>query len=82
MPVLSGEVLDRFTGEPISGAIVNADGYRAYTGADGSFHITIPEGTYTVTVYAPGYDTETTSVTVVGDTSITILLTPIVHTLT
>jgi len=81
MPVLSGEVLDRFTGNPVAGAIVNANGYRAYTGADGTFTITIPEGTYTVTVYAPGYDTETTSVTVTGDTSITILLTPIAHTL-
>jgi len=81
MPVLSGEVLDRFTGSAVAGAIVNVDGYRAYTGASGTFHISLPEGTYTVTVSAPGYDTETTSVTVIGDTSITILLTPIAHTL-
>ena len=81
MPVLSGEVIDRFTGSAVAGALVNIDGYRAYTGAGGYFSISIPEGTYTVTVSAPGYDTETTSVTVTEDTSITILLTPIAHTL-
>lgn len=81
MPVLTGEVIDKFTGEPVHGAIVNVDGYRAYTDANGSFSISLPEGSYTITVSAPGYEEETTSVSVFSDTSITILLTPIVRIL-
>jgi len=81
MPVLSGEVLCRFTGEPVAGAIVNVNGYRAITGTDGSFSITVPEGTYTITVSASGFEQATTSASVYEDTFITILLTPIVRTL-
>lgn len=81
MPTITGEVLCRFTGNPVQGAIVNLNGYRAYTDSNGRFSITVPEGSYTITVYAPGYEEETTSVSVFSDTSITILLTPTVRIL-
>lgn len=81
MPTITGEVLCRFTGNPVQGAIVNLNGYRAYTDSNGRFSITVPEGSYTITVYAPGYDTETLHVEVRADTYLSILLTPIAHTL-
>jgi ABC-type dipeptide/oligopeptide/nickel transport system permease component/outer membrane protein assembly factor BamB len=51
---VSGVVLDREQA-PIGGAFVLAGPGQNYTAADGSFELTLPNGTYSLSVNAPGY---------------------------
>lgn len=59
---ISGRVTDAVTGKPLENAQVQAQraggqSYGAVTGADGSFRVVnLPDGVYTVTVRAIGYD--------------------------
>ena len=57
---LAGRVTDANTGSPVSDALVDAEGYTAFTGPDGRYLIdTLPVGAYTVTVSAYGYYSQT-----------------------
>lgn len=59
---ISGRVTDAATGRPLENAQVQAQqsggqSYGAVTGADGSFRVVnLPDGSYTVTIRAIGYD--------------------------
>ena len=53
---ITGQVTDAATGKPVAGATVTAaGGYAATTGADGSYDLYVPPGSYTVTAQAFGY---------------------------
>ena len=62
---LYGDVTDQYTGDPVFNATVTAFDqagpsgnnltYIAYTESDGSFHLQLPPGDYTVLVRADGY---------------------------
>jgi hypothetical protein len=59
---LTGTVTDQSTGNPIEGAAVHAVGpsdRTTFTGADGSYTVTLPVGTYDVTASHFGYLSET-----------------------
>jgi len=80
MPTLTGRVVDKFTGEGVP-AEIEIDGTRAYADSEGAFSVSLPPGTYTVRVYAEGYEPESRAVSLVGERYITIFLTPIVEVL-
>jgi len=62
---ISGTVTDSSTGNPIAGATVTANGISVSTGADGTYTIEVPPGTYNVTVSADGYkDSSKTNIAV------------------
>jgi len=70
---LKGRVTDASTGNPIGGAAVSVSGpasQTTVTGYDGSFALMVPVGTYTVTVSAPGYESQTKSGTVSHDSTV------------
>jgi len=78
---VSGIVLDRFTGDPIAGALVNIGHYRTTSGSDGRFEVDVEPGTYIVMCQAEGYETTSRVVNVTTDTSVTFLLSPKVRLL-
>ncbi len=53
--VISGTVTDHATGGPIAGATVKAGDHVATSGADGTYKLDIPPGTYDLTASAYGY---------------------------
>ena len=59
---VTGTVTDANTGDPIVGATVEANGYRATTGPDGIYLLSVKVGTYTVAASIEGYETKTSSV--------------------
>lgn len=61
---VSGVVADN-NGNPVSGAIlaINGQNYTT-TGADGSYSLSLPDGTYTLTVSADNYQTATLTLNV------------------
>ena len=62
-----GYVTDQSTGQPISGATVTIDGVGSVTtDSNGYYEISVNPGTYTVTVEASGYESQTKTVSV-GD---------------
>ena len=58
---IKGTVTDHATGDPVSGATVKAGDLSATTGADGTYTLDIPAGSYTLTASAYGYATGTVS---------------------
>jgi N-acetylneuraminic acid mutarotase len=64
---LTGTVTDSATGKPISGATVTAGTDVAHTGATGAYQLTVPAGTYDVTVDAFGYAGTSDHGVTVGD---------------
>ena len=68
---VSGTVADK-AGNPLAGANVVVDGTDLGAGAqaDGTYSITIGEGSYTVTVSVIGYKSSTASVDVSGDVTL------------
>ena len=67
LAVISGVITDETTGDPIVGALITAESVEDKTGADGSYTLNVPAGTYTVTVgVGDAYQTYTTSMTVIG----------------
>lgn len=68
---ISGTVTDATTHAPIEGARVSAGLFGGVTGADGSYTIRLPEGTYDLTATAYAYlpDTTTGVVVVVDQTT-------------
>jgi hypothetical protein len=71
-------------GKPILGASVYVNGYyRGQTDPHGNLVITnVLAGTYTVTVKKCGYKDSSSTVTVSGDTTLTLTMTPQTYTLT
>jgi len=62
LPVgLSGQVVDALTLVPISGAEVLADSESALSGPDGTYHLELTPGVYTVTAQAGDYYSQTIS---------------------
>jgi len=76
MARISGIVLDRYTGEPIRGALITIGHYRTTSNGDGRFDISVEEKSYIAMCQAEGYETATKVIDVTGDMSITFLLTP------
>ena len=68
---VSGTVADK-AGNPLAGANVVVDGTDLGAGAqaDGTYSITIGEGSYTVTASVIGYKSSTTSIDVSGDVTL------------
>ena len=68
---VSGTVADE-KGSPLAGANVVVDGtdLGAAAQADGTYSITIGEGSYTVTASVIGYKSSTTSIDVSGDVTL------------
>jgi N-acetylneuraminic acid mutarotase len=64
---LSGTVTDAATHQPIAGALLSTGAASTQTDPQGHYHLTLPVGTYTVTVSAFGYVTKTVPGAVVGD---------------
>ncbi|MCS7365232.1 MAG: carboxypeptidase-like regulatory domain-containing protein [archaeon GB-1867-035] len=75
---VSGVVLDRYSGDPIPGALIHLGPYRTTSRSDGTFEFDVPEGTYILTASAEGYSQITRVVDVVEGTYLTVLMTPIV----
>ena len=64
---LSGTVTDTAGGAPISGATVSVGGNVAHTDSAGHYALSLPAGTYDITVDAFGYATGTAKAVVVAD---------------
>jgi N-acetylneuraminic acid mutarotase len=58
---VSGTVTDAGTGKPLSGAEVDVGSQPAFTTSSGTYTLTVPVGTYTVTAKDFGYATQTAS---------------------
>lgn len=64
---ISGSIVDKTTGEPVSNVNVSISpgGSKTVTGSDGSFSfVNLEEGSYTLSISKEGYTQATTSVTV------------------
>ena len=61
--VLEGKVSDLDTGEPIAGASISLNEHKTVSKSDGSYSLTLPFGTYTLTVEVTNYRTHTAAVT-------------------
>ncbi len=59
---VEGTVLDAFSTAPVVGARILAPGREAKSGADGRFAIALPVGDWTLTIEAPGYLPEKTTI--------------------
>jgi len=67
--IISGVVIDGFTGQPVRGATLVVDGTDISfpTGVGGDFRSTVPAGTYSVTVSRTGFDPQKVTGVVVSD---------------
>jgi ABC-type dipeptide/oligopeptide/nickel transport system permease component/outer membrane protein assembly factor BamB len=65
---VSGTVTDR-AGRPVPGATIDYSGSPMPVGPNGSFVLTLSNGTYTLTATAPGYGSVAEGVTVIGPVS-------------
>ncbi|MCA9979305.1 MAG: carboxypeptidase regulatory-like domain-containing protein, partial [Anaerolineales bacterium] len=72
MGLVTGSVSDYRSDEPLE-AVITAVGqpYTITTNADGSYEFWLEEGTHTLTVQAPGYETTTREVSVVAQQTTT-----------
>jgi hypothetical protein len=78
--VISGIVRDSYTGNPLVGVQITADTRGpVYSQADGTFSITVPAGTYTLTFTKGGYQTKKVPVDcTAGDvTGLNVVLMPV-----
>ena len=78
---VSGIVLDKFTGDPIRGALVTIGHYRTTTNSSGRFELDVEPGSYIVLVSAEGYESATRVMDIRNPTTITFLLSPIARLL-
>ena len=68
-----GTITHAASGDPLRNARVEAGYFNATTGADGTYALLVPEGAYTLTVSAYGYENATfTDVAVTKDTTTTV----------
>ncbi|GAC1543861.1 MAG: hypothetical protein NVS2B17_24210 [Candidatus Velthaea sp.] len=75
--VITGTVVDRSTGLPLSGVLITAAGtaFRTTAGADGSFRLALPPGIYTLQAVTTGYNTQQTdSIVLTGTQTTTVTL--------
>jgi hypothetical protein len=63
---LQGTVTDAATSAPLSGVLVQANGYSAVTNASGVYSMSVAAGTYTVTAAKSGYGTASATGVVVA----------------
>lgn len=63
---ITGTIADSITGMPLNGVMITLDGQPVTAGADGTFSIEAADGTHSLIVSAPGYETINTSVIVAG----------------
>lgn len=66
---VSGQVTSACDSSPIAGALIQSGTYAFTTDSEGDYGITVPPGTYTVSVSATNYITFTTSVVILPSTS-------------
>ncbi|MER7930082.1 carboxypeptidase regulatory-like domain-containing protein [Streptomyces sp. NPDC096057] len=64
---LTGKVTDPDTGDPVTGARISAGANATTTGADGTYDMTLPAGTYDVTAAKFGYGSTGPTAVEVGD---------------
>lgn len=76
MPTLSGRVIEKWSGVPVSSAVVNVDGAQVLTDANGQFSVTTSSANVILQVMHVGYETLRESLTLSGDTNIYVDLTP------
>jgi len=69
-------VVDRNTGRPIDGALVQLDSYVAYTDTAGRAILDVPPGRYTVRVGRSGYRYESMYLALFEPSEVTVRLTP------
>ncbi len=70
---IAGVITENGSGTPVRNAQVSAGFFNGSTGADGAYALSVPEGTYTVTVSAYGYENATIAgVDVVQDVTTTV----------
>lgn len=81
MAILSGRVVEKWTGMPISGALVNVNGMTVIADGSGGFSVDTPHQTANVQVMHVNYTTVSTIVPMRGDTSIELNLVPVVRSL-
>jgi N-acetylneuraminic acid mutarotase len=76
---VSGTVTDAATGKAVSGANVSVPGASGITDASGSYSLSAPPGSYTMTVSAYGYTKATVSITITAGSTVTqdVQLTPV-----
>ena len=60
-PEVAVRVTDRYTGQQISGALVQGEQGAVNTGPDGTVRIELPNNSSTVTIQAPGYEAISTT---------------------
>jgi hypothetical protein len=63
---ITGTIADSITGMPLNGVMITLDGQPVTAGTDGTFSIEAADGTHSLIVSAPGYETINTSVIVAG----------------
>jgi hypothetical protein len=64
---ITGTVTDAATGKPVAGAQVSVPRLPTTAGSDGSYRLSVPVGTYQVSVSDYGYQTQRASVTVTAN---------------
>ena len=64
------EVIDKGSGAPVAGVELRLGRFRAATDAAGIAHVEVPGGTYDVCAWKIGYDLQSLTAPVAGDTTI------------
>ena len=64
------EVIDKGSGAPVGGVELRLGAFRAATDATGIAHVEVPGGTYDVCAWKIGYDLQSLTAPVAGDTTI------------
>lgn len=81
MVTLRGRVIEKWTGRPLEGILVTADGVTAITNANGMFEMVLEVGTYTINAMHRDYETFTETMSLAADTEVEIELVPIFEAL-
>jgi hypothetical protein len=74
---LTVKVVERETATPLANAQVRLGPYRAATRDTGSAEILLPKGSYDLSVWKPGYNAPTITITIDADTTIEVAIAPV-----